>query len=74
MKKLNIITETYDAGNGFRIEVVQEGNLFEAWIYHKDYGIKALMFGAEDTKENFMQLVETGLDEEMEYYEEEYMD
>lgn len=75
MKKINVKTETYELDNNFRVDIVTEGNHAEAWIYNTEYGIKSLMFGCEnETKEDFMAMVEDSLDEEIKFYTEEYMD
>ena len=48
MKEItNIITKTYDAGDGFFIDITQKGNYADAWIYHKDYGVKLHLYGTE---------------------------
>lgn len=47
MKKLEIKTTTYDCGDGFRIDIVETDEEQEAWLYHKDYGVKELMFGVD---------------------------
>ena len=52
MKKLDIIINTYDTGEGFRIETVSdpESASIDAWIYHKDYGVKQMTFGVSKTE------------------------
>ena len=46
MEKTCIFSVTYDIGDGFLVDVVVNNNegVYEAWLYHKDKDIKALMF------------------------------
>lgn len=74
MKILNIKTTTYDVGDGFRVDIVQDGKHFDAYIFHQDYGIKTHMFGvATGTVDEFVSLVEGSLEEDKAIYEEDYM-
>ena len=53
MTKNNIKTVTYDYDDDYRIDIVslpEEGR--EAWLYHKGYGIKQLMFGDDFSVRN----------------------
>lgn len=82
MKKLDsVTTTTYDIGNGFMVDIVDLPKLFEAWLYHKDYGTKTMIIGSSKTYENasgFLGLVERVIeDEDRDYiasYREEVMD
>lgn len=59
------------------VEVWIVNDDFEAWIQHKDYGIKSLMFGMpaqQQSTQDFMKIVENSIDEYVEYYANEYMD
>lgn len=49
MKHLWNTTESYEDNDGYIVDIVSldMGAKFEAWIYHKDYGIKMFMFGIE---------------------------
>lgn len=80
----NIVTRTYDVGEGFMVDVVYNPNVkecFQAWLSHKDYVIKRLMFA--DVKENdeaimleeaFLEIVRDMLESEgyIQMYVEEY--
>lgn len=73
MKKTDIKTVTYDYDDDYRIDIVslpEEGR--EAWLYHKAYGVKQLMFGAlsETTDEEFLKMVE----DNAEYYLADYVE
>jgi hypothetical protein len=73
-------TKTYEAYYGFFVDIVtithDYGTEFQAWLYHKDYGYKNLMFATEgDTFGAFLGMVEDNLDsyieDEMKRMEEE---
>lgn len=77
MKKAKIKTSTYEVGNGFLVDIVVTESEHEAWIYHKDYGIKSMMWGglnSSETIEDFKALVEANVPEYAEDYMSEYMD
>lgn len=64
------MTTTYKHGE-FRVDIVDNGTEYEAWIYKNNYGIKSLMFGApcnQQTMEEFINIVKANL----ETYEKEY--
>lgn len=68
MKKLEIKTTTYDADEGFMVDIVEKPVGPEAWLYHEKYGIKYkyLMFGStwgQNTMEDFLKMVEANLEE-----------
>lgn len=59
----------------FFIEIFDFNGEYEAWLQHKDYGVKDLIFGAPKTKqtlEEYVADVENVLDEYIEKYEESY--
>ena len=85
MKKSNYKIHTYEADNGFMVDIVDKGDAFEAWIYHKDYCVKDLMWGEPkensrfekpftQTLQGFKALVEANLEGYAAGYAEEYMD
>lgn len=77
MKKVNIKTTTYDIGDGFRVDITQEQQMTEAWIYHEDYGIKEYIFGRENYSLTEMKKSLTGyldLEFSKEKYREQHMD
>lgn len=45
MKKLEIVTTTYDVGEGWMIDIVDNPDIFDAWIYRVGEGVKSFMFG-----------------------------
>ena len=78
MKTLSILTVTFDVGGGFRVDVQQDNNNFEAWLWEQNYGVKTQMFGmhTDDVSfKEFVELVEAALDNEpyIQDYIDEYM-
>lgn len=54
-------TETYEMGKGFMLDVVEERDTYEAWIWRQGFGVKDLAFGvpkSKTTKEEFIDLAE----------------
>ncbi len=80
MKKLKDVTiTTYQYDDNFLIDIVKDDKdgTYEAWIYHRAYGIKSMMFGVSsetNTIEMFLTLVEANAEEYLEIYAEEYCD
>lgn len=78
LKLENIKTETYRFMGHFCIDVVETSEVFEAYIYDDQYGIKKFMFGVQNTdgytKERFMQFVVNNAEDYMKSYIEKYCD
>ena len=71
----NVKTETYDAGHGYRVDITEDGEIYEMWIYHKDYSVKDHCFGLpSDTtqKDKFMEAAEAMLPDAIEDYKYEH--
>lgn len=81
MKEINnrfALMGQYSAGDGFLIDVFENKteDTYEAWIYHKDYGMKNLMFGMPTTQQRykeFLECVECDIDEQKRIYSEDYI-
>ena len=76
MKMTSNKTDTYNIGTGYKVDIVTLKNTYEAWIYHKDYGIKELMCGmpkAQQTYRDFIKIVCRNIDNYKQGYEAEYM-
>lgn len=65
----------------FIIEITREDGGFEAYLSHKNYGVKAFMFGCPEiqgddviTLSDFERMVEEMLEDHERYYAEDYMD
>ena len=77
MKKItDVVTTTYQYNDNYYIDIVKNGkeDTYEAWIYHRAYGIKSLMFGVPsetNTIEMFLVLVEGNAEDYIEIYAEE---
>ena len=77
-------TTTYTYEELWNIDIVETTDsyapLFEAWLYHRDYGIKAFMFGEPKTEvrtiEEFLEIVESNLmtGDYIDDYREDYID
>lgn len=75
--KNTINTTTYDAGDGFLVDIVTTPTKLESWLYHKDYGVKTLMFGmmCDDINyDEYRDCVEAALSEYKVTYREEVME
>lgn len=75
-KITNLIPTTYDAGDGFRIDVVSDPKEHEIWIYHKDYAVKMLMFGIPTDQQygDLIKILEANMEEYKDIYKKEYFD
>lgn len=68
----------FSVGEGFIVEVLNNTleDTYEAWIYHKDYGTKNLMFGmpvAQQRYKDFLECVECDIEEQKRIYSEDYI-
>ena len=64
LTKTTTKTTNYDVKGGFYIDVVETENEYGAWMYHKDYDIKALMFYEDKAtygRDAFMSLVDVSV-------------
>lgn len=63
----SITTRTYDAGEGFYVDIVTDNQRMEygAWVYHESCGDKDFMFGvpfSQNSYEDFYNMVCRNLD------------
>ena len=75
MERTEIKIETFKYDENYLIDVVTLKDTYEAWVYHKNYGVKSLMFGCpieQQTYQFFLEMVEANADEYIEFYAEEY--
>lgn len=73
----DIKVTTYDVDKGFKVEVVEDKELFEAWLYEPSYGVKMLMFGVpkwQCDRKRFVSMVKANYPSYIETYAEQYMD
>lgn len=87
IKRTKLETITYDVDEGFMIDAVYDPDreMYEAWLYHKDYGVKMSMFGLPKKQKNmnkvldhkeFMDIIRNNLEHEgyIPLYVEKYFD
>ena len=63
MTKTDIKTTTYRDGD-WMIDIVENGNVFESWLYHEQYAVKQYVLGALKKyceRDYFMERVENNL-------------
>lgn len=75
LKKIDKTLVAAYAYEDYRIEILEMDGEYEAWLQHKDYGVKDLMFGAmkeQTSLDEFVTAVENELDKYIETYEESY--
>jgi hypothetical protein len=48
-RMMNVMTYTFDAGDGFRVDysIDLDEKVEECWMYHRNYNSKMFMFGGE---------------------------
>lgn len=74
MKKTTIKTTTYNYDGNFYVDTVEQGNLIEFWLYHKDYGRKNLMFGIDKKHiEDIESIILANIDKSIALYKIDYM-
>lgn len=73
---LIISTETYQTSlDDFMVDVVENADAYDAYLYRLEYGVKTHMFGvdkAQATKKEFISLVRANLDTYVNNYMKEY--
>ena len=57
----------------FFVDLVMKPATVEVWLYHKDYGVKTLMFGISHV-DNIIEIINNNLDQYIKGYIEEVMD
>ena len=77
MKKANVKITVCEMEDDFFVEVYQNDDIIEFWIYHRNYGIKSLMFGIPEkyfNKGNTMEhLIKSNFERQKGFYIQEYM-
>lgn len=72
-----IKTKTYPLDKGFFLDIVTRCKKYKAWLYHKDYGNKYLMFEMlkeQQTYEQFLEIVELNAPDYIDYYKRNFME
>ncbi len=83
IKRTNEKATLYEHGD-YRVCVIEKGDMFEAWLAHKEYGVASLMFGwpkvqpVEPDKvyslNEFLDMVKNSLEEHKRIYFDEIED
>lgn len=72
--KIKNKAETYEFDGGFRVDIVETSDTYEAWLYHKDAGIKSLIIGGvPKNKPLTADAIAEDLAESIESYKKLYM-
>lgn len=50
LAKTTISTTTYKYRDGFFVDVVKHDDMWETYVWHKDYGVKDFMFGLDENQ------------------------
>lgn len=80
LKETKSKTKTYEYRDGFLVDLVDNGKEIEAYLYHKDYSIKNLIFGLRkedvNSEEELKEIITANLtnDTYIEKYTEQYME
>lgn len=79
IKKAVISSTTYKIGEGFLLDIVCNAEsdpypLYQAWFWHKDYGIKEFLFGSYQDHEDFIETALHYAEDFKDYYVEKYME
>lgn len=73
--KTIIKTKTYAANDGFYVDIVDSGDLYEAWFYKDGIGVKEYMFGVskkQTSYDDFVRTVKLNCEDYFENYTEEH--
>ena len=77
MKKADVKITVYEMKDNFFVEVYKNNDIFEFWIYHRNYGIKEFMFGIPEkyfNKGNTIEhLIKSNFERQKDFYIQEYM-
>ena len=73
--KRPIVGYTYDIDENFRLDIVEENEMYHFYIYHKNYGVKMSMYGLykKDTSIADTVSIVDDAKEYIEIYTEEYI-
>ena len=73
-KEENNVYEVYKVeGTDYYIEIYQNGNYLEFWLYKETYGIKIFMIGIEKTSD-YLDIMKNNIADYIADYEEEYVE
>lgn len=77
IEKKNVLNVQFE--NNFLVDVFEtDEKTIEFWLYHKDYGIKSLMFGVlyeeKYNEKYFLDLIINEIDIHIDFYKKRYME
>lgn len=71
-------TSTFKLGEGFLLDITCNAERdpcpeYEAWLWHKNYGVKELLYGANQEYDDFIDTALYYAEDFKDYYAEKYM-
>lgn len=72
-----IKTKTYPLDKGFFLDITTGCKEYNAWLYHKDYGIKSHIYGmfkCDIEYNEFLDLLENTINDDIDLYVDNYFD
>ena len=64
----------YNYDGNFYVDIVEQNNLIEFWLYHKNYGRKNLMFGMDKRYIKYIEsIILANIDRSIALYKIDYM-
>lgn len=64
----------YDVGGDWRVEVIRlDDGMREVWLFHKDYGVKHMMFEVQAKGQELLDIIEANLPEHIKIYKDLYI-
>ena len=71
-------TSTFKLDNGFLLDIVCNAEYdpcpqYQAWLWHKDFGVKELLYGANQEYDDFIETALYYAEDFKDYYVEKYM-
>lgn len=64
----------YKYKDNFQVEIIEENEFIEFWLYNTDYAVKMFMLGIECKREEYIEIIESIIEENIEIYKNEYME
>lgn len=74
--QIDTYTISHDENGVFYVDIIKTPYTYGAWIYHSSIGMKVLMYEVHKSSikfAEFLQMVETGCDEYIRMYTDEYI-
>ena len=78
LKRAVVTSTTYKIGGGYLLDIACNAERdpcpeYEAWFWHKDYGVKELLYGANQEYDDFIETALYYAEDFKDYYAEKYM-